>query len=318
MARKRKGNPVHGWVNFNKPYGMGSTQAVGKIRWLFTAQKAGHAGTLDPLADGVLPIALGDATKTVAYMMDAAKTYEFEIKWGKSTATLDAEGEVTATSDVRPTAGEIEAVLSQFTGDIEQVPPKYSAIKIDGQRAYDLARAGADIEMVSRRVRVDALSLLEATDKAARLRVDCGKGTYVRSLMRDICTALGTEGHVSMLRRTRVGAFTLGRAFSLDCLEDLLHKARVLEALCPVKTALDDIPVLAVTETQRQNLKQGRAISAPPDLEESANPADGSNDPNAPALYLTEFDGLEIALCEARAGMLYPKRVFNIDAPPID
>jgi len=181
MPRKRKGNPVHGWVVLDKPYGLGSTKAVSKTRWLFQAQKAGHAGTLDPLATGILPIALGEATKTVPFMMDAAKSYEFEITWGANTTTQDVEGEITQTSDVRPNRASILEALPQFIGNIEQVPPKFSAIKIDGKR----------------------------DEHTAQFAVDCGKGTYIRSLARDLALALDTCGHVTVLRRTRVGPFTL-------------------------------------------------------------------------------------------------------------
>jgi len=238
MARKRKGNPIHGWVVFDKPLTMTSTQAVGKVRWLFQAQKAGHGGTLDPLATGILPIALGNATKTVPFTMDATKTYEFEITWGESRDTLDAEGVVTATSDVRPDAAEIEAALKAFTGDISQIPPKYSAIKVDGRRAYDLARGGEEVTLKARPVRVDSLELLESMPDKACFRMDCGKGTYVRSLARDLAAHLGACGYVSKLRRTCVGGFEEIYAFSLDDLEFLCHRGRVLEALAPVHAVL--------------------------------------------------------------------------------
>ena len=214
--KRRKGNPVHGWVVLDKPYGVGSTPMVGKVRWLFSAAKAGHAGTLNPLATGILPIALGEATKTVPFMMDAAKSYTFQITWGETRSTQDAEGEVTATSDIRPTSDEITATLPQFIGDIEQIPPKFSAIKIDGERAYDLARAGGVVEIKSRPVRVDKFALIAATEDTATFDVDCGKGTYIRSLARDLAAVLGTCGYVSVLRRTRVGPFTLEESITLD------------------------------------------------------------------------------------------------------
>ncbi|MBL4871116.1 MAG: tRNA pseudouridine(55) synthase TruB, partial [Robiginitomaculum sp.] len=242
MARRKKGNPVHGWVNFDKPYGMTSTQAVGKVRWLYQARKAGHAGTLDPLASGILPIALGDATKTVPFLVEAVKIYEVEIKWGERTTTLDAEGEVEAASDVRPTRAQIEDALPEFIGEISQIPPAFSAIKIDGKRAYDLARAGVEIEMKARTVRIDSLEVLETTKDTAILRVTCGKGTYIRSLARDLAHALGTEGYALNLRRTAVGPFIQNTALTLDELEELGHKGRVLDVLLSVSTALDDIP----------------------------------------------------------------------------
>lgn len=315
---------MHGWVNLDKPYGMGSTSAVGKIRWLFYAAKAGHAGTLDPLATGVLPIALGDATKTVAFMQDAIKGYDFTIAWGANTTTWDVEGEVTQTSDVRPSRADIEAVLAEFTGEISQVPPKFSAIKVDGKRAYDLARGGEDITLAARTVTVESLTLMEAGSQSASFTVVCGKGTYVRSLARDLAMRLGTCGHVTVLRRTRVGAFNLDNAVSLPTLEAALGPAReafaaavsadsslaipsqschrngVLEHLHPVRTALDDIPVLAVTDDDAIELKHGRAVACPPDITEASE------------WVLVMNDGVETALCSPRDGRLFPKRVFNV------
>ena len=315
MARRKKGNPVHGWVNFDKPYGMTSTQAVGKVRWLYQAQKAGHAGTLDPLASGILPIALGDATKTVPFLVEAKKTYEVEIKWGERTTTLDAEGDVEASSDVRPTDEQIEAALPAFIGEISQIPPAFSAIKIDGKRAYDLARAGEEVEMKARPVRIYELELLKTTRDTANLRVLCGKGTYIRSLARDLAHALGTEGYVANLRRTAVGQFTQNTAFSLDAMEELGHKGGVLDALLPVSTALDDIPVLAVTEDEEFDLRLGRAILVHPskfaELRAVFRPRQ-IGDLDASRFVLAIRDEREIALCEARAGQLRPKRVFNI------
>jgi len=217
--KRRKGNPVHGWVVLDKPYGVGSTPMVGKVRWLFSAAKAGHAGTLDPLATGILPIALGEATKTVPFMMAAKKSYQFEITWGETRTTQDAEGEVIATSDVRPSQVDIEAALSEFIGEIEQVPPKFSAIKIDGKRAYDLARSGEAVEIKPRPVQVDKFTLTDCTEDTATFDVDCGKGTYIRSLARDLAAVLGACGYVSVLRRTRVGPFTLAQSITLDELE---------------------------------------------------------------------------------------------------
>lgn len=309
MVRKRKGNPVHGWVNFDKPLGMSSTQAVGKVRWLFSAQKAGHAGTLDPLASGVLPIALGEATKTVPFMMDAAKGYDFTITWGENTASWDAEGEVTDTSDVRPARAAIEAALPQFIGDISQVPPKYSAIKVDGKRAYALMRgkdAGSvEFELKPRPVRVDSLTLNHCDEQSASFSLACGKGTYVRSLARDLAGALSACGHVTVLRRTQVGPFALERAetpsFTLEALEESCHRDGVLEALCPVSTALDDIPVLAVSELEAIELKHGRAIALPAGFTDSPS-----------GLTLAKSGGVEIALLRIEGPLLTPKRVFNM------
>lgn len=297
--RKKRGNPVHGWVVLDKPLELGSTKAVGRVRWLFQAQKAGHAGTLDPLATGILPIALGEATKTVPFLVDAAKSYEFDITFGVSTETLDAEGEVIGQSDVRPTRDQIEAVLPRFVGDVNQIPPKYSAIKIDGKRAYDLARAGVDVEMKTRIVQIDAVTLVNLNGDVASFTVDCGKGTYVRSLARDICEAIGAEGHVSRLRRTRVGPFDLSRSITLDALSLLCDGARAEEGLLPLSTALDDIPVLAVTDPQHTALRQGRAI-------EAVSPYHDTE------WVLVESNGQPVALCQPRGSELLPKRVFNI------
>jgi tRNA pseudouridine55 synthase len=299
--RKRKGNPVHGWVVLDKPYEVGSTKMVGKVRWLFGAQKAGHAGTLDPLATGILPIALGEATKTVPFMMDAAKSYEFTITWGRNTSTQDVEGEVIATSDVRPNKAEIEAALPVFRGEIEQVPPKFSAIKVDGKRAYDLARAGEAVELKSRCVRIDRFDLTAATQDTASFAVDCGKGTYIRSLARDLAAELGACGHVTKLRRTRVGAFDLAQSFTLDALTEVCERGAVNEALRPVKTALDDIPVLAITDQDVANLQHGRAIDLSP-----SHRFDPEN------WVLAMKDDLEIALGYASGGRFSPKRVFKL------
>ncbi len=305
MARRRKGNPINGWVNFDKPLGMTSTQAVGKIRWMFQAQKAGHAGTLDPLASGILPIALGEATKTIPFMTDAEKAYRFTVRWGEITDTLDAEGEVIETSSVRPNVDEINNVLPQFTGEISQIPPKYSAIKVDGQRAYDLARGGAEVELKARPVKVHALKLIESETDQATFDVRCGKGTYVRSLARDISSALGTVGHVVFLRRTQVGSFTENTAFSLDAMDNLCHRGRVLEALGPIDAVLDDIPVLALTRTQAIDLKHGRAIALPDSL--------FSKDATDESLtVLAKEDGQAVALCDVKGEQVLPRRVFNL------
>jgi len=301
MPRKRKGNPVHGWVVLDKPYELGSTSAVGKVRWLFQAQKAGHGGTLDPLATGILPIALGDATKTVPFLVDAIKGYDFTLTFGQNTDTWDAEGEVTAISDARPSEADIIKALPAFIGDIEQIPPRFSAIKVDGKRSYDLARSGEVVELKSRKVHVQSVELTEFTPNAATFSVVCGKGTYIRSIARDMAAVLGTCGHVTMLRRTRVGPFTLEGAFSLDALEQLCHRGGVLEGLRPVETALDDIPVLAITDQDASDLKQGRAIVLSP-----------SSKPQKSEWILAMYGDKAIALCKPNDGQLWPKRVFNI------
>ncbi|MBX3480847.1 MAG: tRNA pseudouridine(55) synthase TruB [Caulobacter sp.] len=309
MARRKKGLPVSGWVNLDKPYDFGSTQAVGRVRWLFNAQKAGHAGTLDPLATGVLPIALGEATKTVAFMTEADKTYRFTLEWGRATTTLDREGETTAVSDVRPTREAIAAALPAFIGEIVQVPPHFSAVKVDGERAYDLAREGVDFELAGRTVRIDDLRILDLPDADhVTLEMDCGKGTYVRAVARDLAAALGTCCHVSALRRTRVGPFGEETAITLEKLEDLGHKAALPEALLPVATALDDIPVLAVTAEEAFRLAQGRSIVLVPRQVEAlrARLTGGSR-----VVSAMEGDRL-VALAEMRAGSLNPVRVFQL------
>lgn len=309
MARRKKGQAVSGWINLDKPYDLTSTHAVSRIRRLFDAQKAGHAGTLDPLATGILPIALGEATKTVPFLVDARKGYRFTIAWGRTTATYDREGETIASSDVRPTPDEVAAALPQFIGEIDQVPPAYSAIKVDGERAYDLARAGETVELDARKVDIFDLRIVEAPDgDHITLDMDCGKGTYVRAVVRDLADALGACGHVSALRRTRVGGFTEQDSVTLESLEKLGYEARQSEALLPVETALDDIPVLAVTDEDAFRLKQGRSIVLVPRQVEAvkAGLKPGSRTVSAMA------GGTMVALCEMRAGRLEPSRVFNL------
>lgn len=309
MARRKKGEAVSGWVNLDKPYDLGSTHAVSRVRRAFNAQKAGHAGTLDPLATGILPLALGEATKTVPFLMDADKTYRFVIEWGRTTATFDREGETTAQSDVRPTVEQVEAALPAFVGEIDQVPPAYSAIKVDGERAYDLAREGVEFELKTRKVRIDALSVVAAPDADhVELEMDCGKGTYVRAVVRDLADALGACGHVSQLRRTRVGAFTEATAISLETLENFDYDARLSEALLPVETALDDIPALAVTEEDAFRLAQGRPIVLVPRQVETLKTQLTPGDRTVSAMNGEKI----VALCEMRAGRLNPVRVFQL------
>ena len=309
MARRKRGLAISGWVNLDKPYDLGSTSAVSRVRRLFDAQKAGHAGTLDPLATGILPIALGEATKTVPFLMDADKTYRFTIEWGRTTATLDREGETIAESDVRPTREAVEAALPAFVGEIDQVPPAYSAIKVDGERAYDLARAGEVVELASRKVTVHAARVVACPDPDhVTLEIECGKGTYVRAIVRDLAEALGACGHVSDLRRTRVGVFTEQNAVALELLEELSYEARQSEAMLPVETALDDIPALAVTDEDAFRLKQGRSIVLVPRQVETvkARLKPGSRTVSAIS------GGNVVALCEMRGGRLEPSRVFNL------
>lgn len=309
MARRKRGRPIHGWVCLDKPLGMGSTEAVTRVRRLFDANKAGHAGTLDPLASGILPIALGEATKTVPFMMDARKVYRFSIEWGASTTTLDREGEVTGRSDVRPTADQVRAALPAFVGEIEQVPPAFSAIKVDGERAYDLARDGVAVDLKSRPVTIHEAAVSDAPDADhVEITVLTGKGVYIRSLARDLAVMLGAEGHVSALRRERVGPFSLENAVGLDFLEDLVHRSAASEGLLPITTALDDIPDLAVTDEDAFRLRQGRSIVLLPRQVETlqARLSPGS-------ILVSAMQGNDpVALCSLQAGRLQPDRVFNL------
>ncbi len=303
---KKRGKPVHGWVVFDKPLGMSSTQAVGKIRWLFDAEKAGHGGTLDPLATGLLPIALGEATKTVQWAMDGRKTYRFRIRWGAETATDDLEGVITAQSNQRPTTHSIESILIQFLGEITQVPPIYSALKIDGERAYDLARAGEKPEMTPRQVMIEELRLLDASNPDyADFETVCGKGTYIRALARDIGRALGCLGHLTLLRRTQVGSFTEKEMISLELLEELSHRSasdNALEgALRSIVTVLDGIPALAVMDQDAARLRQGQSVLLR-----------GAKAPISCDAVLVNHDGRPLGICEISQGSLKTKRLFNL------
>lgn len=307
MGRKKTGRPIHGWIAVDKPSGMTSATVVAKVKRALDAAKAGHGGTLDPLATGLLPIALGEATKTVSFTMDSAKTYEFEVTWGASTDTDDRDGRVIRTSDVRPTAEAVRAALPGFTGVIQQVPPDYSAIKVDGRRAYDMARKKEPLELAPRPVHVHSFILLSLPDADHGLfRVDCGKGTYIRALVRDLSLALGTEGHISVLRRTRCGPFAENRAISLEKLEALGHKAADSEYLLPVGTVLDDIPALALTEEEARRMTSGQAVALWPVVKRT--PLSGLED-GMPVQALCG-DKL-VAVAEVGNGMVRPVRVLN-------
>ncbi|MEO5973369.1 MAG: tRNA pseudouridine(55) synthase TruB [Sphingomicrobium sp.] len=293
---------LHGWIVLDKPVGLGSTQAVGAVKRLlreagYPKVKVGHGGTLDPLASGVLPIALGEATKLAGHMLDATKAYDFSIRFGEETDTLDGEGVVVATSDVRPTPGQVEAVLPRFTGPIEQVPPAYSALKIDGKAAYARARAGEVVDMKARKVVIHDLRLAFVSPDQATLSATVSKGTYIRSLARDIAAALGTVGHVAMLRRTRAGPFALASAISLDFLGEAAKARRLTETVVPLHAALDDIPALPVTPGQAQLLRHGQRLAGFPAL---------------PGLYLATDAGRPVALVEALADGLRVVRGFNL------
>ena len=316
MGRKKKGDPVNGWICFDKPLGMTSTAAVSKVRWLFNAQKAGHAGTLDPLATGILPIALGEATKTVPYLMEADKVYVFTITFGTSTDSVDAEGRVIAQSDARPERAALEAAIPAYIGTIEQVPPAFSAIKVDGKRAYDLAREGVEVELKARPVEIFDLTLDGFDTETATLTLFCGKGTYVRSVARDLCADLGVCGHVTMLRREQVGAFATNSAIGLEKLDDLVHRGAHLEALLGVETALDDIPALPVTQEEASRLKQGRDLALLPRqiglLAEARQARCEAGYLEFPDTVQAVCKGEVQALCEARDGRLHPVRILNL------
>jgi tRNA pseudouridine55 synthase len=305
--RKREKRDVHGWIALDKPIGMTSTHAVAVIKRLLSAKRVGHAGTLDPLASGLLPIALGEATKTVPFIMDSRKVYRFTVRWGEERDTDDTEGRVTETSRSRPTPEAIRALLPRFTGLIEQVPPKYSAIKIEGERAYDLARDGEEVELQARPVQIDRLELVETLDSDhAVFEAGCGKGTYVRALARDMGRVLGCFGHVAALRRTRVGPFGPGDMISLADLEALCHRAAagegsLADALLPVETALDDIPALAVSRADAARLQRGQAVLVR-----------GRDAPILSGTLYVTASGELIALAEADRGEIVPKRVFNL------
>lgn len=285
---------------------MGSTQALAKVRWLFNAEKAGHGGTLDPLATGLLPIALGEATKTVQWAMDGRKVYRFGVAWGEERNTDDLEGVVTAQSLSRPGGHDIEAILNRFEGDIQQTPPAYSAIRIGGERSYDLARAGVEVAMESRTVTIEKLVLAEMPDADhAVFEVTCGKGTYVRALARDMGRMLGCLGHVSALRRIAVGALHEEDMISLEKLEELRHKAPGDNAmngvLRPLETMLDGIPALAVRDAEAQRLRQGQSVLLR-----------GASAPIAEAAVLVTWDGKPLGICSIEQGSLKPKRLFNL------
>ena len=311
MGRRKKGNPVHGWVILDKPQGMGSTQAVAAVRRIFDAQKAGHAGTLDPMATGILAIALGEATKTVPYAMDAEKIYRFTARWGESRDSDDAEGAVTGTSDKRPSREEIEAVLPRFTGRLSQTPPAYSAIKVDGERAYDLARDGEEVVLEPRPVEVHEARLLDVQTDRCEFEIRCGKGTYVRSWVRDIALALGTLGHVSALRRTRLGVWQEKDAVGLDTLTPFMHSPAAFGYLRPLSTALDGIPALAVSGPDTVRIRSGNPILIRANL--FARMKEGFGEGELPGLtvYLKDEEGSPVALAEIAEGELRPFRVFN-------
>ena len=292
---KRQKRDVSGWLILDKPLNMTSTQAVGRVRWLFSARKGGHAGTLDPLATGILPIALGEATKTVPYVQDGTKTYRFAVTWGVATETADAEGAVTMRSDVRPDETAVRAVLPKFTGVIMQTPPAYSAIKIGGERAYDLVRAGEDVVLEPREVEIDTLDIVAHTGDVSTFEMTCGKGTYVRALAVDLAAALGTVGHVSLLRRTAVGPFTEADAVTIDALESA-DRDRLLK---PPSVALGDLPEIRLDAAQVITIRNGNPVLLK-----------GAGAPIALAEAWASHAGVAVAIGEVAQGKFQPHRVL--------
>ena len=293
---------ISGWIILDKPVGIGSTPCVSAVKRALreagaAKTKVGHGGTLDPLASGVLPIALGEATKLAGHMLDASKSYDFTIKFGEQTDTLDLEGAVIATSDVRPNMAEVDAVLDRFRGPIEQVPPVYSALKVDGKRAYDLARAGGEVRLNTRSVTVHALILQSSDERSATFSAIVSKGTYIRSLARDIALALSTVGHVTMLRRTQAGPFDLSQSISLDKLADLARACLLDGAVLPLIAGLDDIPALPVTPEEAKLLRFGQKLD---------------RTLATPGLVLATDAGRPVALVEAGNDGLRVIRGFNI------
>ena len=293
---------LHGWIILDKPLGLGSTTAVSAVKRILREAgepktKVGHGGTLDPLASGVLPIALGEATKLAGRMLDATKAYDFTIRFGEETDTLDGEGEVVAKSEARPTLEQLEAVLPEFTGEIEQIPPAFSALKVGGKAAYARARAGEEVELKARKTKIFELRTVDATADSVTLSATVSKGTYIRSLARDISRALGTVGHVSYLRRTRAGPFSIESAISLDFLEEAAKARALTRTVLPLVAALDDIPALPVTPDQAQLLRHGQRLSG---------------FPAKPGLQLATSEDTPVALVEALADGLKVVRGFNL------
>ena len=301
MARKRKGRDISGWLVVDKPAGLTSTAVVNKVRWAFDARKAGHAGTLDPDATGVLAVALGEATKTVPYITDALKAYSFTVRFGEATNTDDAEGEVIATSDLRPSDSDITAALGQFIGDIMQVPPQFSAVKIDGERAYKRARDGEDVEIEARPLWVEELLLTDRPDiDHAVFEMTCGKGGYVRSIARDLGAALGCHGHVRALRRLWSGPFEVEDAVTLDQIDALAKSVELDQFLLPLEAGLHDLPELRCTTegaTRLRNGNPGMVLASDTEYGDEA---------------WASLDGKPVAVGIYKSGMLHPNRVFNL------
>lgn len=312
MARQRGKkirNNVNGWLILDKPVGLTSTDALTRVKRILNPQKAGHAGTLDPLASGCLPLAFGEATKTVPYIMDGRKVYQFTVSWGSQTATDDTEGEVIASSDVRPDPDEIRAILDEFTGTIMQVPPKFSAIKVDGERAYDLAREGEEVVLEARPIDVHRLDLVACPDAdTAVFETECGKGTYVRALARDMGLRLGTRGHVATLRRLLVGPFGEDDMITLQELREMADEAGepvdLTAELVSVEAALESLMEIAVSSSDEGRLRHGQGVILR-----------GRDAPILTGDVYATCQGRLIAICEVERGEMKPKRVFNFQGP---
>jgi tRNA pseudouridine55 synthase len=313
MGRRKKGTPVHGWVIVDKPKGVTSTQAVNTVKHVFDARKAGHAGTLDPMATGVLAVALGEATKTVPFAMDSEKTYRFTACWGEARDTDDAEGRVIATSDKRPTKEEVAHAIPKLVGLVMQTPPAYSAIKVEGERAYDLARDGQPVSLEPRQVEIRSARLLGQSDSEhAEFEMICGKGAYVRAWVRDLAREMGTAGHVCELRRTAVGPFCVADAIGLEKLRAFMHIPAAFEHLRPISTALDGIPALAVTGPDAVRLRSGNPIIVrATQFARLTEDAETSDDLQGLTVFLSTIEGEPVALAALEAGELRPFRVFN-------
>lgn len=326
MGKRRRGKPIDGWLVLDKPAGLTSAKAVDKAKRAFDAAKAGHGGTLDPMATGVLPIAFGEATKTTRFAMGGAKRYRFTVRWGEARDTDDAQGDVTATSENRPDQAAIEAALSAFTGVIEQVPPAFSAIKVEGKRSYNLARSGEAPDLAARPVEIESLALIDCPDgDHAILEAECGKGTYIRALARDLALALGTVGHISALRRLQVGPFLAENAILLEELADLPEKAPIERFLLPIEAALDDIPAVVLTQEEAHRLRCGQPVSIfrRSDRERletllalSGNgaqsaPSSGPENEAEPVALATDGNRA-VALVRVEGATLHPMRVLNL------
>ncbi len=311
MGRKRRGVPIHGWLNIDKPSGISSNNVVGLIRNATNAAKVGHGGTLDPLATGILPLAMGEATKTVTYAMDALKSYRFTVRWGEARTTDDREGSVTETSDQRPTKKEITRILKKFIGNIEQTPPAFSAIKISGKRAYELARANKDFELKPRKIYIEDFRFIRMLDENhSEFHVISGKGAYMRSLARDIAQCMGTVGHISSLRRTSIGGFkekdSVPMEKLLEKIKSLGHSAPLLEYLLPVETVLDDIPALNLTEIEARKISRGQAVSVLPVASRSTFLKFSQGE-----VVMAMSQGRLVALAKIIGGEIRPFRVMN-------